>query len=407
MNNTPTIKLTLENRGNNPKQPLKIRITYRGDHRLYAPNTDIKLTKDEFQNDKLKITKIAKEAAEPAINIAKAVVSELGTKFTFKEFTRQYRKRLYGEHSDVSLFSVIAEDYIKGLYAENTKGSYRTAVKWVERYRAGIHIGDIDKDFLMGLQDFIRANGKEKGKDTSENTIRLYLRNIKAIYNRGVQVLNIQNQKPFIGVKTGSIGRQKVALDIDEFKSIVDYKPQNITETMGKDFFILTFALSGANCKDILLLKNKDIDLPNNQVVFIREKTKETGIDTIVPLTSHALKILNKYGNVNPDKPNEYVLPYLANCTSERAINNKNRDVLKKVNAGLAMITSVIGMSKITTYTARHTFASLALHKGDMSREQIQKFLGHASASTTEAYLKSITRGTIKKNKDFIEDTLK
>gem|GEM_PF-6643223 len=81
--------------------------------------------------------------------------------------------------------------------------------------------------------------------------------------------------------------------------------------------------------------------------------------------------------------------------------------MLKKVNAGLAMITSVIGMSKITTYTARHTFASLALHKGDMSREQIQKFLGHASASTTEAYLKSITRGTIKKNKDFIEDTLK
>ncbi len=66
--------------------------------------------------------------------------------------------------------------------------------------------------------------------------------------------------------------------------------------------------------------------------------------------TSQAETILNKYGKINPDAPDEY-----KNLKSQE---NKVHDIIRKVNRGLGKISSALGIQKTTTYTARHTYAS-------------------------------------------------
>lgn len=405
MKGKATIKIMLDPKDKSSTRLLKLRIIYRRVSHTYSVGSEIRITEDEFIKGTRKNAKEALEQADKAKSIATNIVAELGANFSFKEFKKKYREQLYGVHSDTSLFSTIADDYISGLSAKNTKSSYKTACRWVEKYQPKTKIADIDRDFIIGLENYIKTEGKKQG-DTSENTIRMYLRNIRAIYNRGVQVLNLPNLKPFANIRMGSIRRQNAALELDELKRIKEYKTDEPIEKIGRDFFILTFALSGMNFRDILFLRNKDIDTTNNLVVFRREKTKETGISTAVPLTSNALILLKRYGSIDDNTPDDFILPYLKNCNTEQAIDNKIRGELKKVNKGLAKITANLGIRKITTYNARHTYASLAVNIGGLSREQLQKFLSHTSASTTENYLNSINKSSYNKNKDFIDEAL-
>jgi site-specific recombinase XerD len=52
----------------------------------------------------------------------------------------------------------------------------------------------------------------------------------------------------------------------------------------------------------------------------------------------------------------------------------------------LAFIGEAVGLKEnLTTYVARHTFATAGLHKG-ISKAQIGDMLGHTNYYTTEAY---------------------
>ena len=74
--------------------------------------------------------------------------------------------------------------------------------------------------------------------------------------------------------------------------------------------------------------------------------------------TSQAETILNKYGKINPDAPDEYILPYFICLKNLKSQENKVHDIIRKVNRGLGKISSALGIQKTTTYTARHTYAS-------------------------------------------------
>ena len=74
--------------------------------------------------------------------------------------------------------------------------------------------------------------------------------------------------------------------------------------------------------------------------------------------TSQAETILNKYGKINPDAPDEYILPYFICLKNLKSQENKVHDIIRKVNRGLGKISSALGIQKTTTYTVRHTYAS-------------------------------------------------
>ena len=404
MNDSPSIKLILDNKDKSPKKLLKLRITYRRIPHTYSAHCKIRLSEKEFNNDKLKVTKEAKETASKALSIAKKVITDLGDDFTFSAFKKKYRESFGGGTNNES-FQTFAEEYIRGLSKENTKGSYKTAVSWLEAFHPNTKISQIDNAFITDFVKFVIKKHKEKcGEEPSHNSIRIYLRNLKAIYNKAIKTFNLKDAKPFADIKTKSIRRQNYSISAEVLRRFVQYEPQNTKEEIGKDFFILTFALCGANCKDILSFKNKNIH--DGTIVFNRNKTSDFGNEIILPLTTNAIEIFNKYGSIDPNKPNDYILPFLRQCTSDTSIRYKVSGVLKRINYGLSLISTALGISHITTYTARHTYGTLARNKG-LSTEQIQKFLGHISSTTTENYLDSLSSEVIEKNKDIIENALK
>lgn len=407
MKDTATVTLTLDSKDKGNSRLLKIRVTFNRQPRQYTANTDKRLTLEQFKNDKLKDTKTAKEEAAKALEIAKEIAKTMGTNFTHARFSKAYRERLYGIH-DTSTFNVIADLYINNPQHNlqlKTKSSYRTAVKWVEKFKHGAKISDIDESFVSDLINYIKnSHFKGNGKEMSENSIRIYLRALKAIYQSAITTHIVSRQNPFCNINgqpLTSIQRQKGGMTDDEIDKFREYVPQTPSEIMGKDFYKLSFLLFGMNIGDILSLKNKNID--NNVISFRRRKTRKYGSDTPLPLTEDAERLLNKYGQINASKPEEFILPYLTHCTKESSINNKIHDINRKINKGIASICKKTGIRHITLYTARHTFASVAASNG-MTAEQIQKFLGHTSSRTTQLYMNTLTKNVFRKATQIVED---
>ncbi len=389
------------------KKLLRIRITYRREPRLFSIGDDsIRLTQEQFNNPRLKKTIDAMSVANRALRIAEEVIAELGTSFTFDSFKKKYKQRLTGWDAESSPFDSLLSEYFKDpkhKCSYKTMKSYKTSVNWVMRYRKKATPSSITSDFVDNLILFMQKEHlKEHDSEMSENTKRMYLRQLRAIYNFAIEKGFTNNKNPFAKRQLSSSKRTKAALSKEEMKMLRDYQPKDKSEEMGKDFFFLTFHCNGANLGDILLFKNSYIE--DGTLSFVRRKTQQKNSEPIqIKLSSAAIALFNKYGKISTENPDSLILPYLSNATSEKNRENIIKREIRKVNAGLKSICDSLGWRKITTYNARHTFATILRDEG-MSIEKIQKLLGHSSILTTQNYLGSLSTEILDKTKSILEE---
>lgn len=400
MNLKPSIKLILDSRKSDGPKFLKIRIVAEREKRVYATSSKTKLTIEEYKNPRLKKTKKAFEEAQKSLIIASEIIDELAENFSFSSFSRLYKQRMMGESKDKTLFSTLADEYLDTAdIALKTKSCYKTALNQLYSFRSDLKLSDMNVDFVKEFMAHLKANG------CGENTVRIYLRGLKAIYNDGIRRGLAKEPNPFVvkGQSLASIGREHFALREDEWSKFLKYVPESESEIFAKDFFLLSVMMCGANIGDILSLKNENI--VDKEILFRRRKTKKTGLQISISLTSQLSALFNKYGKINRRKPKDYILPYLSSCADEKAILNKIHDIIKSVNRGLESICEAISIRKITTYVARHTYSVYFVDNGG-SVVQLQKLLGHTSSRTTEGYLKSITQATKEKSVEVLDKIL-
>ncbi len=395
------VVLDTKNKDNEEKH-LRIRVTYQGQPRLYGIGDDsIRLSKEQFSKTRSAKTIEAMTIANEALHVAEEVIDELGTDFSFDSFKERYKHKLTGRNPKLSPFAALLSEYLEEHECKyKTKKSYETSVNWVTRYKENVPLTSINHNFVEGLIAFMKqVHFNAYGKEMSENSIRLNLRQLRAIYNYAIEKGYTQKENPFAIKNLGSINRQKAALTEEELKALLNYTPQNKDEEIGKDFFFLTLHCSGANLGDILRLKNSNIE--NGIVTFTRRKTQKTGKEIRFRLTERAKALFNKYGKISDTTPDSLILPYLADATSEVNIENRIRRVNRNINAGLKSISNALGLRKITTYTARHTYANLLMIRG-LTAEQIQFFMGHSSSKTTEVYLSGVSTRILDINKEIL-----
>ena len=86
-----------------------------------------------------------------------------------------------------------------------------------------------------------------------------------------------------------------------------------------------------------------------------------------------------------------YIFPYLK--TNDNLIHQKAviKDVIRRVNKRMKTIGIALGIEGISTYTARHSFASV-LKRSGANIAYISESLGHSDLRTTENYLASLER---------------
>jgi integrase len=236
----------------------------------------------------------------------------------------------------------------------------------------------------------------------SETTVGIYIRSLRAIFNES----NIDKSLyPFgIGRDKYTIPKGnnfKKALKLEDVKKIFDYNPKNIKEEMAKDYWIFIYLCNGINVKDLCLLKRKNIK--DNVIEYVRSKTQRTKKNNnliTISLKEKTIQIIEKWGQISLD-PESYIFPHLKkglSATDERKIYQQ---LTKTLNKYIQRICTILDIKlKVTTYTARHSFATILRNSG-APESMIGDALGHGGNSrVTKDYFAGFNEEIIHKATD-------
>lgn len=197
---------------------------------------------------------------------------------------------------------------------------------------------------------------------------------------------------------------RKLALTLEQIKQIARYEGTP-TREMYRDYWLFIYLCNGINITDLARLKYSNIQ--NGEIVFIRRKTEKTAAEKReirAIITPQMQTIIERYGN--KPQPDAYVFPILSKRDNELEKYRKIAVQGNKINRAMIAIGKELGIGKITTYTARHSFATI-LKRAGTNIAYISEALGHTNLAITETYLASFEREEREKNARILTDVLK
>lgn len=308
-----------------------------------------------------------------------------------------YRKRfpiLSEEHPKPHSISVVYQAYIKMLLQEERIGTalcYQQAYTCIKKFKGNLQFMDITVSYLYQFEKWMLGRG------CTRTTIGIKLRSLRAIFNEAIHMNIIRKEKcyPF-GKRKYRIptGRNvKKALEQDHIARIYYEAPASEGERKAKDFWFFCYYGNGMNPKDLIYLKNRDVQ--EGYIIFIRSKTdRATRSDpkTItVYITQEMWEIIRKWRN--PDlHPDSFLFPIMDTSLNPLKQYELVATFTHFINDHMGNIGKRLGIDKkITTIVSRHSF-STQLKRSGASTKFIQEALGHTSERTTENYLNDFAK---------------
>lgn len=235
-----------------------------------------------------------------------------------------------------------------------------------------VRMSEVDLAFVRRYEDFLYSNG------ASGNTVSYYLRNLRSLYNQAVtDGYHPRGEYPFAKAQTRPAKTVKRALSRTDMQNLADLNLENEPELeFTRDLYLFSFYAQGMAFVDIVLLKKTDIC--NGVLTYSRHKSKQL---IRIVVTPQMQGVIDKYNTEN-----EYLFPIIS---GEYASGyQKYRLALGRINRHLKKIAVVADIKvPLTTYTARHTWATLARDYG-APISVISAGLGHTSEEMTRVYLK-------------------
>lgn len=221
------------------------------------------------------------------------------------------------------------------------------------------------------------------GQQSSPNTISTYMRTLQAVYNRWMSP-DIEGYNPvlFKDVYTKVESRTKRALTAEQMEQLrnTDFSVLTLRQQQVLTYFLLMFMLRGMPFIDLAHLRKSD--LRNRRITYRRHKT---GKLMVVDVPPDAMRLLQKYRDKTDS---EYLFPLLHGGLFMEEHHHRYQETLRHFNRELARLMKQLlpGVS-VSSYTARHTWATLAYHSG-VPVGLISQSLGHSSIRVTMTYLK-------------------
>lgn len=296
--------------------------------------------------------------------------------YTIEDIIFTYQKK----DRPCSLFNYMNQLIVRKQSSGKHGNAYKSTLSSFQKFtgKVDMQFSEISPLLLIQYTEYLTSNKK------SDNTIAYYLRNLRTVYNQALKERVITlNNKPFCGLSLAPRKTIKRALDKKSMKlvTLVDLSDKPHLD-LARDIFMFSFYMRGASFIDIALLKHSSIS--NGSIEYCRHKTGQYIKVAVFPCL---MDLINKYRS-----DSEYLLPIINDMTKPYS---DYRNGLNRVNNNLKTLSVQLSLPiKLTSYVARHSWATLAKENG-ASITVISEALGHTSEKTTRIYLKGFDAAVI------------
>ena len=287
--------------------------------------------------------------------------------------------------SSQSVFTFFRQQIVKKeqMQCIGTKSNYVSAANRFMEFRGNedLTFSQMTSEMMEMYQAWLWNRG------VGQNTVAFYLRTLRTLYNKAVEAGQAPPNDIFSHVQTANVRTAKRAITVKEIRKIEKLDlPRGFSLDKARDLFLISFYLRGMAFVDMAFLKKTDLKC--SMVNYNRRKTHQNlNIEWMKPMQT----IIDKYAEQTKDSP--YLLPILTG--KETSPYTAYRKVEHNTNYNLKKIGEMVGLKiPLTTYVARHTWASVALHM-NIPIAIISEGMGHNSFKTTQIYLQSLDMATI------------
>lgn len=280
-----------------------------------------------------------------------------------------------------------------------TMMSFRTTLSHVVKYKGRkVSVDSVTQEWLEGFEEYMSGTGK------SITTIAINMRNIRTMMNVAKRKGLIRESKYPFGEDKFVIRTEegkKKALDIRQIAKIQAFKCLDENLMRSRDIWLFIYFCNGINVADLIHLKFKNII--DGEIDYIRAKTKNT-TKTVrhvrAIITEEMQEIIDRWGNV--PKPDNYIFSLIEHSEDAELELSRKGWFTKKLNYDMKIIGATVGVPGITSYSARHSYATVLKRQG-VSIAYISESLGHTSLTTTQYYLDSFDKDERVKNANLLK----
>lgn len=327
--------------------------------------TGIRLYKNQF-SDKMGFTCKNHDLADAITKQAHDIFNEIH-QFAISDRCKVLKDvKGWKSKENKQLLMPFIESEMKLRYMEyNTLKAHVTLVNKLNDFKNIKTFADLTYTNIVAFDKYMRD--KKIGNISINKNHSLFNMYIKIAINKELI------QKSPYDLFTPPKGRNNdpVFLTIEEVEMIKNLSGLNDKLERTRDLFVFQ-CYTGMAYVDMQSFSKNDIQILNEQEIIRSSRTK-TDESFILLFLPDAKKIAEKYN---------YNLPKIS--------NQKYNDYLKLLIAHPEVNIN----KKVTSHTARHTFATYLLNKG-ISLETVSKTLGHSSIKQTQLYARILSKKVI------------
>lgn len=383
-----SIKLDKRRKLNNGKYPLKFKVA-RKDKAIYiSTGYELKDEDWDFKNEKVKNLpdkrliniKLGKRLSEISDKIIELQSEGKLRYFSNKKLSLYLSNNEDKDEYNSRLFKTQMTSFINKIDNERTKNIYTGTENKIKSFcdYDTLRLEEIDIEWLDNFVEYLKKEGNAK------NTIAARLRGIRAILNFS-RKKGLINEYVFNMYSIKTEETKKRSLTVEELRILHDAELSKI-RSRNRDIFFLFFYLMGINITDLSRIGK----IENGRISYRRAKT---GTLYNIKVEPEAMEIIERYKGKN------HLLSIFDTDVCVRAIDQAINTILKRICSNL-------GLPEITTYWARHSFATIAYEIG-ISMDVIADCLGHKSNHhVTQIYVRKDQQKIDEANRKVIDYVL-
>jgi len=288
---------------------------------------------------------------------------------------------------------------------EGTRKNHLSGLRKLRTYlrrqeRENIGIEDLSPADLEGA---MRWEREEKGN--SQNTVHKTMRSVRRVCQMAMRDGHMsRDDYPFDAVTLTRSRTEKTPLSESEIEVLerrleqaeagkVSWPRGGTTAMHALRSWLFAYYMMGMRWSDICTLEWVSVE--GGRLRYEQRKGQRTVVQT-PRVVEPAQNVLDAYqyrqGN------HRFVFPFLdraeqrgsVDLTDENEVSKQINLRTSRVNQQLRELADRVGINKpLSTHVARHSFAERALSEGWSLRE-LQKALGHADVTTTQAYIRTL-----------------